>query len=230
MKYSIFLFVLYFGTVNAQDRTVSKVKFQKNGYLLAYIQYKDSNQFSKNKIVYCFFEEGASNDESLDKLFKNFNANTNHKHYSFIKTEFPYKSLKSENYGIFRNYGILYSQLLAQDHSKQYDSTFILDIEKTFYRILYDSLNEIKQLFIAPYLSNNKIYANFYSMVKVRVSYYVLSYNRFKDYEDDFINTSNDNKSKNLVGLVSTFAKLKRIQPHRKKYRVILPIEIQEIE
>ncbi len=81
------------------------------------------------------------------------------------------------------------------------------------------------------HIKRGETYGVFYSIKKVEVEYYIANYNSFELYERNFINSSNDIKDKQLIGIVGlwTYGKLKRLRKEN-PYPVLLPVSIKEIE
>jgi hypothetical protein len=128
---------------------------------------------------------------------------------------------------IFSDYLSRYPNIIRD--SIFYPKSFINEIRNASYQMQNNSRSGcLLDLTIQPAVRPGEKYGMFYYMIKIETKYYTVNYNRFQQYEYDFINSSNDLKEKQLVGLAGiwSYGKLKRIKKDD-PYTVFLPIEIK---
>lgn len=226
MKFILFIIVFLFNIDTFAQKFEIEGKHFKNGYILAYIEYSDSVIFEKNSIVYCFVEDKRFNNVYLKKLYKKFRNAFSDKYKYFIRADEPIKFHDSA-IAIFSEYLSRYPDIIKD--SNLYPKLFISEILNASYQMLNNNLSKgFLDLSIKPALKPGEKFGIYYFMIKADLVYYKVNYNCFKQYEHDFINSSNDLREKQLVGLsgIWSYAKIKRIKKDD-PYPVLLPIRIK---
>lgn len=226
MKFILFLVVFLFNKDTFAQRFVIESKQCKKGYILAYIEYSDSVIFEKNTIVFCYVEDDKFNNLYLETLYNNFTKDFSNKYKYFVRAEEPIKCPDSA-IATFSEYLSRYPDIIKD--SGLYPRPFIDEIINATNLLLNNNQsNDFLDPSIQPAIKPGERYGIFYLIIKVEAEYYKVNYSRFKQYEYDFINSSNDLSEKQLVGLsgIWSYAKIKSIKKDD-PYPVFIPIRIK---
>ncbi len=196
-------------------------KLVLSGDFIVLIEYNDSIIWENNKILYAF----CVPKDSLQFNSISINKNAGLKFYDGKIENFILLN-KFDYYGLFYDYLFKYPKYAYQKNNL--DSGFKKDMSETYLSLLKDTFD----FFSAPFLPKVNSYGLYLKSTKITIEAYLVSYENFKQYRDDFLSTTNDIRNRNLVGIRGSFlgASLFNIQRESKAYKVIIPLKVRKTD
>lgn len=207
--------ILFTSLIQAQ---VLNFKVQKklslSGTFIIYIEYNDSINWEKNKILYSLC---VPKDSILDNSFTDF-----------VKVQNEIKIETIINYQNYHYYGLFYDYLFKYP-KYAYSKNSLEDSIKSEIAIAYNKmLKDSFDFFSLPFLTNVSGYGLYKRSIPITCEGYLISFHDFEEYQHEFISTTNDNKFRKLVGVMGSkiYASLYEIKDNSNDYKVFLPLEI----
>jgi hypothetical protein len=223
------VFVVIAIALNATHAQIGVSGFRKvhlDGYILCYLKYNDSLDYSLNETGYFFLEDKGYKDVILKNLYDEFNYSKRNKYYQLSKINSNVLVLPQEkSLALLRSYEIFIGSMSSIDSSIK---AAISSKDADYLAENMNKLDSFIQYYYLPFIEPCGIYIN---IKKVQAIGYLFSYTNFPEYEHQFINSSLDLPSKKLVGFGSLFAKLENIYiDNTIKYPGFLPVKFYRIE
>jgi len=191
------------------------------GYFIIIIDYNDSVNWENNKVVYTLAcpKSKKSNCDFLDSLSKvNQSVRINGHIEDYISTS------RYKYFGLFYLYLFKYSKYAFGNN--HLDKKFKTDMDTALNNELMDSLS----FFAPPTLERIDNYGMFIKAKKISSLGYIVSYQNFEEYKNEFIFTTNDIRDKMLVGIYGNYmgANLVNLNDKNNKVKVFIPIKVTE--
>ncbi len=133
MKQTLLIITIFLcKTQYAQNFTVGE-KQKSKGYVLAYFEYNDTVDFSKNKVAYCFVKDNSFNNECLTLLYNEFKKVPPNAYRYFVRTTETIEC-SDESIAVLRGYFSKYGSIIRD--TNQYNDIFRIDIKNAANKIL----------------------------------------------------------------------------------------------